>query len=88
MKVNPIYLRYVVEGLSNQSLLPVPEHLPHGLEALFEDWVQPCQRHGTGAMHILWAFAAFLSLAFLVRTSGAQPFCCFFFYGFLPPSVS
>lgn len=59
MKVNPIYLRYVVEGLSNQSILPVPELLPHGLEPLFEDWVRPCQRHGTGAMHILWAFAAF-----------------------------
>lgn len=55
--VNPIYLRYVVEGLSDKTILPEPNSLPEGLESLFAEWVQPFQRIGSDGMPVLWAIA-------------------------------
>ena len=57
MNVNPIYLRYVAEGLGEQTILPEPEYLPHGLESLFAEWVRPCQRYGSDEMQVLWGIA-------------------------------
>lgn len=57
MKVNPIYLRYVAEGLGDQTLLPERDYLPYGLESLFAEWIRPCQRYGSDGMQVLWGIA-------------------------------
>lgn len=57
MKVNPIYLRYVADGLGDQAILPEPEYLPQGLESLFAEWIHPCQRYGSDVMQVLWGIA-------------------------------
>jgi hypothetical protein len=57
MKVNPIYLRYVAEGLGDQTVLPEPESLPYGLESLFAEWIRPCQRYSSDEMQVLWGVA-------------------------------
>lgn len=57
MKVNPIYLRYVAEGLGDKTILPEAGYLPNGLESLFAEWIRPCQWYGSDEMLVLWGIA-------------------------------
>lgn len=57
MKVNPIYLRYVFERLSERSIQSHPGLLPFGLESVFAEWIQPLRRHQSDGMMVLWSIA-------------------------------